>query len=340
MAQVVSVTPNKRTIIAGNGHRDDHPGYIKFWSFDTGEFIRSDKWLHKRIWSLLATPDSQSVIASGHDRHIYGDGKSYVLVGDIETGVYQILQEGDDASVILSFTWDKKYILFGGHIWGWQAGGKPLPKRHTDPFPELGRIILTAEHGLKSTDEGFIIENFQTGKIVQKINTVHDNKFHRQYPIKVTPDGRYILSQKGNFDSNNQILAMWDIHTGNFVKTFDDCKGEIKSIDITADGQYAIVLAYNHPDSRIKVLDIQTGEIRLSINPKNNRSFPTAAQHSVHPISGKERRSHGGGSRRVFGQFSWLGVGSGKMAFSRPTHQYPAESVRGITQAVGHLLRP
>jgi len=43
------------------------------------------------------------------------------------------------------------------------------------------------------------------------------------------------------------------------------------------------------------------------------------AQHSVHPISGKVRRSNGGGSLRVFMQFLWLGIGSGKMALSRPT---------------------
>jgi len=43
------------------------------------------------------------------------------------------------------------------------------------------------------------------------------------------------------------------------------------------------------------------------------------AQHSVHPT---------GGSLRVFRQFVWLGVGSGKVAFSRPAHQR-------VTQAVG-----
>ena len=62
------------------------------------------------------------------------------------------------------------------------------------------------------------------------------------------------------------------------------------------------------------------------------------AQQSVNPISGKVRRSHtgtarqcrcGGGSRRVFRQFSWLGVGSGKVALSRPAHQR-------VTQAVSH----
>ena len=45
------------------------------------------------------------------------------------------------------------------------------------------------------------------------------------------------------------------------------------------------------------------------------------AQHSVHPT---------GGSLRVFRQFAWLGVGSGKVALSRLTHQR-------VTQAVGRL---
>jgi hypothetical protein len=52
------------------------------------------------------------------------------------------------------------------------------------------------------------------------------------------------------------------------------------------------------------------------------------AQHSVHPISGKERRSHGGGSLRVFEQFVWLGVDSGKVALSHPAHQRVTQTVR------------
>jgi hypothetical protein len=37
-----------------------------------------------------------------------------------------------------------------------------------------------------------------------------------------------------------------------------------------------------------------------------------------------------GGSRRVFRQFTWLEVGSGKVALSRPAHPR-------VTQAVGQL---
>ncbi len=51
---------------------------------------------------------------------------------------------------------------------------------------------------------------------------------------------------------------------------------------------------------------------------------------SVHPIPGKVRRGHDGGSRRVFRQFSWLEVDSVKAALSRPAHQR-------VTQAVSRL---
>jgi hypothetical protein len=48
-----------------------------------------------------------------------------------------------------------------------------------------------------------------------------------------------------------------------------------------------------------------------------------ATQHSVHPT---------GGTLRVFRDFVWLGVGSVKMAFSRPTHQR-------VTQTVGRCSK-
>jgi len=55
------------------------------------------------------------------------------------------------------------------------------------------------------------------------------------------------------------------------------------------------------------------------------------AQHSVHLISGKERRGHGGGTRRVLGHFVWLEAGSVNMAFSRPTHQQVTQTVSPLS---------
>jgi len=52
----------------------------------------------------------------------------------------------------------------------------------------------------------------------------------------------------------------------------------------------------------------------------------------MHPIPGKERRGHGGGSLRALKQFPCLEVGFDKIALSRPAHQ------QGITPAVGQFL--
>ena len=47
----------------------------------------------------------------------------------------------------------------------------------------------------------------------------------------------------------------------------------------------------------------------------------------MHPIPGKVRRGHGGGSRRAFKQFSWLEVGSVKVAQPHPAHQRVTHTV-------------
>jgi hypothetical protein len=50
-------------------------------------------------------------------------------------------------------------------------------------------------------------------------------------------------------------------------------------------------------------------------------AFIKVAQHSVHPTDG---------SQRVFRQFAWLGIGSVKMALSRPTHLRVTPAVRRL----------
>ena len=57
----------------------------------------------------------------------------------------------------------------------------------------------------------------------------------------------------------------------------------------------------------------------------------------MHPIPGKVRRGHGGGSLRVFRQFAWLGVGYDKMALSRPAHQRVTHTV-GRNADIGTMI--
>ncbi len=283
MADAVAVTPDKRIIIAGAGNITDRPGYIKFWDFATGTFIRGDPWNHYAFASIVTTPDSRLIVVSGREDHTFSDGTHYILVGDIETGEYRTVKEGHNFLLGLSFTWDKKYIKFDKWetnvvgkwqigdelLWDWQTGDEPRPRsRQRSLLPQtLVGIELTANQILSSTDGTFIIEDVQARKIVREFSPGHDNPHHRYTPIKITPNGRYLLSQKGNHFAKNEILAMWDIYTGKFVKAFEASRGTVVSIDITADGQYAVVLGFN-PNSVIRVLNLQTEELILSIDPE------------------------------------------------------------------------
>ena len=55
---------------------------------------------------------------------------------------------------------------------------------------------------------------------------------------------------------------------------------------------------------------------------------------SAPPISGC-RQGQAGGSRRVFGQFSCLRLGSGKVAFPRPAHQRVSPKYGDETHTIG-----
>jgi WD40 repeat protein len=158
--------------------------------------------------------------------------------------------------------------LSGEYIWDWQEHGVPLLKRDSDATLKTpGQIVLAEHQLLESTDEGFVIRNSQTGEIVKEFRAAHDNETHRYSPLKITPDGRYILSQQGNAWSKNAVLAMWDLEAGQLVKTFHHCQEPIRSMDITSDSQCVVVLTGgDHP--AIKVLDIETGKLILSINPE------------------------------------------------------------------------
>jgi len=46
-----------------------------------------------------------------------------------------------------------------------------------------------------------------------------------------------------------------------------------------------------------------------------------------------------GGSRRVFGQFAWLEVGSGKMALSRPAHPRVTHTVSLLKSGIDAKTR-
>jgi WD40 repeat protein len=69
----------------------------------------------------------------------------------------------------------------------------------------------------------------------------------------VTPDGHFAVSA-----SNDQTLKVWDIKTGEIVRTLGGHTGSVRAVVVTPDGRFAISAS---GDETLKVWNIKTGEI-------------------------------------------------------------------------------
>jgi WD40 repeat protein len=177
----VAITPDQRFIIGGGSNQANNPGSIRFWDFNSGALIRSDKWDHYELVSILVTPDSRSIVVSGRDDRWMHYGLRHVYSGDIETGEYHLIKTYPDGSMRLSLTRDKKYVKFGDYLWNWQT------KKLLSAFKWSERIQITVL------------------SIVNRFRAMNDPAF----TIPVSADNQYSLVLGEGF------IRVIDLQTGN-----------------------------------------------------------------------------------------------------------------------------
>ena len=272
-SRAIAVTPDNRYILAGGGNYRDHPGYLKFWHFQTGEYIRSDPWKHYVLSHIVALPDGRSFVVHGRDDHTFLDGTEYVYLGDVEAADYQLVHKWIYHETGLAFIHHRKNrIGFDRHIFDVQTKdlSQITPDEEKDIQQLYGKIEIAPGYRLFSNDETFVIED-NTGMIVQTFGSGHGNRYHKYSPKIITPDGRWLLAQMGCYDHGrefqNTMLSMWEVQTGKLVTSFETCQGTIQAIDATHDNQFAVVYVFD-PNARIRVINLQTGELSLELVPE------------------------------------------------------------------------
>ncbi|WP_373535292.1 WD40 repeat domain-containing protein [Microcoleus sp.] len=88
--------------------------------------------------------------------------------------------------------------------------------------------------------------------LIRTLSLQTDYSFVRA--IAITPDGTKMVSGLGD-----KSLIVWDMKTGNPLKTLTGHKGSVDAVAITPDGKQ-IVSASTSTDSTIKIWNIETGE--------------------------------------------------------------------------------
>jgi len=70
--------------------------------------------------------------------------------------------------------------------------------------------------------------------------------------VAITPDGKYIVS-----GSRNETIKLWDIKSGEEIRTFEGHSDYVTSVAITPDGKYIVSGSW---EGTIKLWDINSGE--------------------------------------------------------------------------------
>ena len=69
--------------------------------------------------------------------------------------------------------------------------------------------------------------------------------------VSLTPDGRYAVSA-----SNDKTLRVWDLESGQCLRTLEGHTEGVVSVSLTPDGQYAVS---GSEDNTLRVWDMKTG---------------------------------------------------------------------------------
>jgi WD40 repeat protein len=198
------------------------------------------------VASLVATPDSRTLISVGND--------NAVRVWDAATGKLRKTLEGEGwiGCVILSPDGTKAYTAGGEnviHIWD-VATLRPAGtlEGHTGAVRGLA-LTADGKHLVSGgSDKTIRLWDLSTGKSVQIGSETHSVE-----SIAITPDGSRILA-----GADNGVITVYDAKSGEVVSRFDRHGGTmVYTIVVTKDGKTAISGAR---DKVIHVWEVATGK--------------------------------------------------------------------------------
>ena len=198
-----------RVVTCGGGRQGITKGVVKLWDLSTGQLIRTMEGFRGGSASAVAfAPDGSSILAGSGGRAWYGD--SMAILWDAETGEQlQAFAHGPTLN---------------------EDGSRRLNTAvNAVAFLPDGKTVVTA-----GSDEVARFFDITTGEELKSIR--YDAVKDRAARLAVAPDGSRIALPDGR-----GTVSVWDIATGDKVRSFAVLGDMVTSLAFTPDGTLLLV---------------------------------------------------------------------------------------------------
>lgn len=222
----VALSPDEKyALSAGSGYPDDN--ILRLWDVETEECTRIFEGHTNTVNSVTFSPDCRYALSGGDDTNLH--------LWDVETGECIKIFEGHANTVnSVAFSPDGRYALAGGSaatLCLWDV--------------KTGECIKTFE----SHNDHVNSVAFSRHNLPSEINIATPRAITS---VAFSPDGVYGLS--GSEDKN---LQLWNIETGECVRTFEGHTESVHSVAFTPDSEQVLSGSW---DNTIRLWNVGTGE--------------------------------------------------------------------------------
>ena len=257
IARITSVafSPDGRYALSGSWDNT-----LKLWEVSTGREVRSFSGHSSWVNSVAFSPDGRYALS--------GSGDMTLKLWEVATGKEIRSFSGHTNTVYsVAFSPDGRYIISGSWDMTLKLWDVTTGKEVRSFYGHTNKVYSVAfspdgNYALSSSEDGTLkLWEVPTGREIRSFlvhlqPTVRYEEPRDYCPSAVfSPDGRYALS-----GCSDKTLKLWEVATGQEVRSFSGHTGVVWSVVFSPDGCYALSGSW---DKTLKLWDVSTGkEIR------------------------------------------------------------------------------